>query len=156
MNQLEFCNHRERGIGGGETCLCVPEFLVRGKECIGGWGFGIFGACGKGGRLVGWTDGWYISRACLNMDHSPSDSSMTSWVSLCKETTKCFTYLKLSNLLNLKNSIVFYILSLRHWNIKTLNTETFYFPIRFWEEKHASIIHVMASVSTYAIKYVFQ
>ena len=71
MNQLKFCNHRERGIGGGETCLCVPEFLVRKKRvnCMGGWGFGIFGACGKGGQLVGWlvglVDQWLVYKPGL-------------------------------------------------------------------------------------------
>ena len=61
MNQLEFCNHRERGIGGGETCLCVPEFLVRGKECnvweVGAWHIWRMREGGSVGRLVGWFGG---------------------------------------------------------------------------------------------------
>ena len=92
----------------------VPSQRKRVYRRLGLWHIWRMREGGSVGRLDGWTDGWYISRACLNMDHSPSDSSMTSWVSLCKETTKCFTYPMQSNKLNLKNSIVLYTLPLRH------------------------------------------
>ena len=43
-----------------------------------------------------------------------------------------------------------------YFAIETLNIDKLYIPIRFWEEKHASIIHVAAFVSIYVLTDVLQ